>query len=311
MVAGWIGTTLWLLAEVTQASSLNVPVCPDCAAGCIPEAFVQSLRTEPAPVDWPCPVGCVPLQRVAELRAAPGCIFSLRPDRFPTDNALATRNRTVLMPTARSSPAGQLTMTGYGAGLWQIEYAISEHLQVGSMVTLPIYVAGAIPNFKVQFPFGEHLSLGGGAFFGLGGPYFEDSFGEYYFLVGGHLEASVFLGRHSLTLGMVAGGMGDNVNHADGFAMRSEYLLLPTLGWGWAFSDNWAALVELTAVVIMNGSRLNFEEPTFLLLYGLRGHGEVLFGDLGFALPLVEGYIREVWKYTPLGIPYFSIGLKF
>jgi hypothetical protein len=39
-------------------------------------------------------------------------------------------------------------------------------------------------------------------------------------------------------------------------------------------------------------------------------YGQV-FGDIGFMLPLEEEYINHVWQYVPLGIPYFSIGMKF
>lgn len=315
----WAEQTTWGAAMKTAWLALaalsclaqparGLDLCPKCGDGCVPEQFVEQTRDPESPVFWPCPLGCIPLERVVRLRSVPGCIY-VQDDAPLVSGTDTTASRVVMMPTAASNPVGQWTMTGYVAGLWQVEYAVSEHVQVGSMVILPIYVAGAIPNIKFQTQASEHLQLGGGAFVGLGGIYVGGSGGSLL-LFGGHLELSVPIACHSLTLGLVGGTGGGWSNNRD-FDLTDGAWLFPYFAWQWAFHDDWLFMTELTSVMGVRSDGLWLDEAFFVLIYGIRGHGQVMFGDIGFALPLFSAYIKEMWRYTPLGFPYFSIGLKF
>ncbi len=305
MRTAWLGLAVLLLAPTAQGAE----PCPACGDGCVPELYVDQTRDPGQPVFWPCPAGCIPLERVASLRDEPGCTYVPTPPSTITP-ADGTASRTVFLPTASASPTGQVAMTGYAAGLWQIEYAVNENVHIGSMIFLPIYIVGAIPNIKLQFQPTDHLQLGGGAFAGMGGPYVEGGRGNILALYGGHLELSVPVGNHTFTLGAIAGS-GAGRKSGGSFKAEDEIWIFPNLSWRWAFHPAWLALVELSTVFAFDGDGRRFDETVFILLYGVRGHGDILFGDIGFALPLFHEYITEVWKYTPIGIPYFSIGLKF
>ncbi len=92
-------------------------------------------------------------------------------------------------------------------------------------------------------------------------------------------------------------------------------LLMPALGYRaevhrkWSFQTNIAPVFNLKDKKAKN-CRL------WLLNYGLRGHGEtivgdVIFGDLGFILPISKSYFNGIGRSLPFGIPYFSLGLHF
>ena len=308
MTIGLISASMGLLAP----GSAGAEQCPVCGDGCLPAALVEVLKQTPGQQERDCPKGCLPVERVKTLLDIPNCAYE--PDaRDPlesgTTNADGTRHRLGLMPTALPNPEGQLTMTGYGLGLWHIQYALNPYVEVGTLVVLPIYVAGVAPTVRFHIRLNEHLSIGAGGFFGIGGAYVNNDRGEFGLAVGGHLNLTASLGRHNLNLGLIALGYGAK-GRENALSMNDEAMLLPSLGWAWSFAEDWLVLAELTAPLIVNSEGLRFREPAFLLIYGVRGHGKTIFGDVGFALPLFDDYVKEVWKYTPLGIPYFSIGVK-
>lgn len=303
-----------LLAGVLLLSSL--PLCPDCPPGCIPEALVEKEKPGVKPARF-CPPGCTPIEKVKVLLDEPACGFGeteqtasekARPAR--PENELSTSNRSVFLPNAASMPTGDLSMTGYALGLWDIEYAFNEHFQFGTYVVLPVWVAGAFPNIKLQTRISEHLAVGGGGFAGLAGLYAGEDAGSFVLVAGGHVEATLIYGAHMFNIGMVVltAGVrpdGESLDMADGA------ILLPNLGYRFAFHPDWSFQAELIAPVMVGSDGAENDEPIFILIYGFRGHGEILFGDIGFCLPFFDEYIDEVWKYTPIGIPYFSVGLKF
>jgi hypothetical protein len=314
--------TGFLLALLVPAAIRAEP-CPPCPAGCIPLLYIQELK--PPPEGQPvraCPEGCAPMEQVKSLLEIPGCEPQAAPPPPPppppasppppeTRHVEATRNRIVLGPTAFLPPADQATFTGFGAGLWEFLYTLGDHVQVGTFFSLPVLVVGVFPEARFGFQLGEHVALGFGALGGLVFGYADDVWDDLFWLVGGHGELSLRFGDLMLNFSMLAFGAGFRWAGGKNDVLDGA-LLLPNFGLRWAFSRNWSLQLELTVPLLAHkGEVVNDDTPLVLLFYGFRGHGETMFGDVGFCLPLYDEFIEHIWKYVPLGFPYFSIGFYF
>lgn len=296
-------------------TALAVPPCAECPPGCIPSDFVESYKQPAVEVPRVCPPGCAGLEAVKVLRDQPGCAIGVAvPKAAPLvgeiRNVGSTRMRNIFFPTALNAPPGDLSFTGYAAGLWDIEYTLSDNLQLGGYAVLPVYVAGAFPSIKASFALNENLSLGFGGFVGLAGPYAGDISGSYVFVAAGHVEATVHKGPHAFTAGLAVVGAGMRDSGED-LEMVEGAILLPNLGYRWAFHRNWSFQVELTGPLVVGEDGILNEEAIVVMIYGFRGHGETMFGDIGAVLPIFSVYVEDVWKYTPIGVPYFSLGFRF
>lgn len=291
--------------------------CPECPQGCIPQAYVESFKDTVGETARACPPGCVAIETVKALRDQPGCVpvetgqaRAAPPAAGAQPNVNSTRTRGVFLPTALSAPAGELIFTGYGAGLWDAGYVLSDNLQLGAYMVLPVYVAGVFPNIKAQFALGDNLAVGFGGLAGLGGPYAGGEAGAFLLVAGGHAEVTVHTGKHLFNLGLMVLGAGLRQKGKD-LDMVDGAILLPNAAYRFAFHPDWSFQVEVTGPVVVGKDGVVNEEAIVIATYGFRGHGDIMFGDVGFTLPLFSDYIKDVWKYTPLGIPYFSIGFKF
>jgi hypothetical protein len=297
------------------SSALAAP-CPKCPSGCIPKSFVAELK-EPAPTaSKVCPVHCVPTEYAKTVRRTADC----KADRSVVakvgvtgSNAASTQSRSIFFATALSNPVGQISITGYALGLWDIVYTPSKNLELGIMVAAPIAVYGVMPHIKAQFQLSKSLSLGFGAQVGIGGFYIF-SRPPYFVVYGGHIEATVSMGRHALTFGFQAGSGGDG-RPGNNFSHVRSTVMFPNIGYRYEFHPNWSFQAELTAPVGVGESgdiiEQGFSGRLVLLTYGFRGHGKRLFGEVGAMFPFFSDFITDVWMYAPIGIPYFSLGYKW
>lgn len=299
-----------LFSILTLAGPPPKVICASCPEGCIARALVESFREVPLLTPRACPDNCVPTEVVKALLDEPPCSISSAPAKPPLapdqsgDRVGTTQDRTIAFNTALPAPPGEVVLTGYAAALWNIQYSINEHFQVGSYIVLPLYLAGVMPNFKVQFALSDNFSIGGGGMIGIGGPYVDA--GPFLFLLGGHVEFTLHTGNHILNLALSVIGAGTRANGAD-FQMADSPVFLPNIGYRYAFHPNWSLQIEITRPFTTYQQETEFY---LFMLYGVRGHGDLMFGDIGFLMPLWDDYITDVWKYTPLGIPYFSLGFK-
>ena len=293
----------------TSVVSAAPPPCPKCPSGCLPALFLLELK-DPAPtVTKACPAGCVPIEHVKTLRQTPGCIQGGAPPKMRPlkNNAASTRSRGIFMPTALSNPVGETSVTGYGIGLWDFVFPLNKNLQVGVMVVLPIVVVGAAPHIKAQYQLTKGVSLGFGAQLGFGGPYINPGSG-FVFWLGGHIETTFSAGKHAFTVGLQVGTAGAGA--LDRFALAEGAGMLPNLNYRYEFHRNWSFQLEMIMPAMVGKDGFTPGE-LLIVAWGFRGHGETLFGDIGAIFPFFKGFIEEVWKFTPFGIPYFSIGMKW
>ncbi|HOX47238.1 MAG TPA: hypothetical protein PK668_26830 [Myxococcota bacterium] len=311
---GALTSTCALLLAAGQARAAPCPVCP---AGCVPLEYVEQLKAPPpGPAARVCPDECAPLEQVKSMREKPGCELQaeqagpVTPPPAEQRNEVTTRNRVILTPTAFMPPPDQATFTGYAAGLWEFSYTLGEVAQVGTYFTLPVVVFGVFPEARAGVRLGDHVALGGGVLGGLIFGYATDVSGDLFWLIGGHGELSLMFGDHLLNFSLMAFGGGFRWESGNDDLIDGA-LLLPTFGYRWAFHRNWSLQLELTVPLLVQDGLENDDDVVVLLMYGFRGHGDTMFGDIGFCLPIYEDFIDEVWQYVPLGFPYFSIGFNF
>ncbi|PKL41392.1 MAG: hypothetical protein CVV44_01785 [Spirochaetae bacterium HGW-Spirochaetae-1] len=220
-----------------------------------------------------------------------------------------TRDRIIFSSTALSPDKGELSATGYAAGLWDIQYSFNENLTAGAYVNLPFYVIGAFPHITLNTRISEHWSVGGGAITGIIGPYIDNPEQYYLFMAGGHLAATGTYGRHLFNINTTIAAVA--LHEKDyGLDFSNGALIIPNAGYRYSINGTWSFLAEAATVIGTAGSA-DMTGKYWFILYGLRVAGETVFGDFGFCFPAFKEYLRETWKYTPLGIPYFTIGVKF
>ena len=309
-----------LITALWGNPAVAAEVCPECPSGCVPAGLVGEFRTDvPAGVRQ-CPAGCVafemvktmaekPLCQLAAATTSPAAAEATGASEIPQERyADYTRGRLVLGNTALGPQAGDLLITGYAAGLWQFDYALNEHLELGAFVVLPVMVAGAFPSIKAHTNLSDSVALGGGVFGGMFGP-FAGSLGDWsVWILGGHAEMTFAFTRNNvLNLGLAVVHWG---YHLSAPYPSHGVLLVPSIGFRTTFHPRWSFQTELEMPFYAGEDGAEGAGKMFLLFYGFRGHGDLMFGDIGFVMPIFEGYFDFLWKYTPLGIPYFSIGFK-
>ena len=302
----------------------ELPACPECPSTCVPEAYVD-IQKAPLPENLPkCPSGCIPLGSVKLMLDEPLCKIAMD-DTKPKETALSseksttttaekkekrnvesTRHRLHYTPTAVGLKKGEATITGYIAAAWNFEYGFHENLQAGVVTVLPISIIGIIPTVKFHGAVTDYLHLSIGGFGGCLLSYVGS--GGSVFLGGGQGVASFVSGKHLINFSFSAMSAGISTEH--GWEGADGALLVPSLGYRLEMHRNWSFQADLTPLLVVNTKKLE-SENFWLLNYGVRGHGDLFFGDLGFTMPLVKSFLDNVWRYVPLGIPYFSLGFHF
>lgn len=240
--------------------------------------------------------------------------------KTPRTNESYTRNRMVLTPTAFGVGKEETHITGYLAGLWILEYGLTDHLVLGITSAVPVggFTLGA--HLMVHGKVSEHWAVGGKAWVGFFSSFYNWIFepGDTMYSFGGQMETSYQNGGHELNFSLMVFG-GGFYDEPDGHRSGKNNVLdaaiiLPNIGYRYAFHKNWSFQTELTAVLAVAKTGKGNDEingEIWVFLYGLRGHGETLFGDIGFFLPMQKFFIDYMWQFAPLGIPYFSLGVHF
>jgi len=238
------------------------------------------------------------------------------------DPSSLTRHRVTVSPTAVGMRKGDFTVTGYGLGLWELQYGVHENVQVGALTMLPVGIAGLIPMVSAHYRVNEHFAVGGGAYAGIFGSFADMDLVDDAFVVlyGGSVQLTGIWGRHVLNLSFIVGSAagrlsydaGDDEGDVDSFSNLDGAYMLPSVGYRFEVHPNWSLQFEV-AIPVFAGPDISMgtQETVPLVFYGVRGHGGLVYGDFGFVLPCHEEYFENIWKYTPLGIPYFSLGFAF
>ena len=228
-----------------------------------------------------------------------------------------TGHRITAFPTAKGLKPKEYVVTGYGAGVWEFQAGVTEHIQAGLVTMLPVGFWGIAPTVRGHGKIGDYFYLSGGLHAGYWGTFAD--FGNLSVLFfGGSTELSAVIGDHTINLGINAftGKRGNKGwdGHGVEWTFLDGVILVPHLGYRVAFHDNWSFQTEFTVPLFITEDIKpgGWNWTTYVLFfYGFRGHGDMLFGDIGFCLPLSEPFVDHLWRYFPLGFPYFSLGFMF
>ncbi len=314
-------------------SSLPDKICPSCKAGCIPLDLVDDYDKTGKAQDHRCGKDCVALEFIRSMSDPPRCRSSKpepksgKIEKLKVNNQAATRERHIFSRSALGLEKGSLVITGFGAGLWDFQYGIHKNVQLEAVTILPVIFVGLLPSVKVHgAAIKDKLYFSGSLFGGFLASYVDAdvlfSAGDGYWLLGGNFAMSRTWNEHIFSLGTTVFMHGyyyshtfdgdSNYDDESGSVMGEGAFIIPNLSYRYGFHRNWSFQTELTPIMYAGGnSPRGLEDAVYLLSYGFRGHGEMLFGDIGFTLPLHKDFVKYVWKYTPLGFPYFSVGFKF
>ncbi len=323
--------TIFLLLFLAQ-SAFAAQLCKPCPEGCVPEAIVE--ETGDIPQGHDCGEGCLPFAAVKKLKLPQPCQPQVATSEAKEEasaeadlsdaqkeNQNDTVYRLIFNPTARTLKKGKAVVTGYAIAAWEFQYGVTDNLQLGAYTVFPVTWAGIAPSLryscevtkdKLYFQFGPTGGIVGVYDDGVG-----FNTGEFIWFAGGGFAFSRVWDKHLLNFGITAVTGGQRESQSGGmksYQVKGAYLLA-NIGYRYGFHRNWAFILEFTPLILAG----NYERPMLLmdqdriwtLVYGFRGHGELLFGDLGFMLPFCDDFVDEVWKYVPFGFPYFSLGFKF
>lgn len=238
------------------------------------------------------------------------------------DPSSLTRHRVTVSPTAVGMEKGDFTVTGYGLGVWELQYGVHENVQVGALTLLPVGVAGLVPLVSAHYRVNENFAVGGGAYFGIVGTFTDMELVDNAFVIvyGGSFQMTGIWGKHSLNASLIAGSaagrmmydVGDSEGTVDHFSNLDGAYMLPSIGYRYEVHPNWSLQFEVAIPVFAGpGGSMDADDVVTMIFYGVRGHAGLVYGDLGFMIPAHREYFTEIWKYTPIGIPYFSLGFAF
>jgi hypothetical protein len=223
-------------------------------------------------------------------------------------------SRVIYGASAIVPPAGSFTWSAHNLGVHFLDYAVSEHVEVGVGFALPVMVYGFMARLKLSAELRPGVRAGvlltGGAFGsyvdehrGLGayggGPVLtfgsERLFVNASFIFGAR---STYGDEESCYRGYCSGDDADN----------TRWIGLGNLGVSWR-AARWARLnLELFMPLHQEADGINGQ--LVVMMYGLRIFGEHIFGDIAMMLLFHEELI-QVHKYMPLGVPYLTFGYRW
>lgn len=250
-----------------------------------------------------------------ETSGVPGSTRSIEPVSL-------TRHRVTISPTADGIGKGNFTVTGYGLGIWELQYGVTENVQVGALTLLPVGLAGLVPLASAQYRVNDNFAVGGGVYAGIIGTFADLSIIDQALTViyGGSFQMTGIWGRHSLNVSLIAGSaagqlvydLGNEEGEVDRFANLPGAYMLPSIGYRFEMNPFWSLQIEVAIPVYAgrDGS-MDIDSVVTMIFYGVRGHSGMVYGDIGFMIPAHLDYFTGIWRYTPFGIPYFSLGFAF
>jgi len=207
------------------------------------------------------------------------------------------REMTVLSDTAFTSPEGQFRWTSTDLLGHRVDYAITDNVEIGATVLLPIGLVGGMPEVTFGGQLGRKVH-GALVLRGVAAAPLAD-LDDGAFAVGGEARLTVGTPQQYLNLTVHAYGGSTNLSKGD-----LNWIVIPTLGGGISVSDMVQLHLAFGAVIPATGN----VEPVWGTRYGVRLRGAHLFGDIGFVLPLDKEWFDGPAEYMPLGIPMLNFG---
>ncbi|MBN2526524.1 MAG: hypothetical protein JXR76_09025 [Deltaproteobacteria bacterium] len=315
----------------------------DCDDGCIPFSEVKELQGDGAATRSKCAPGCVAIEEIKSRQPHPSSdenenaatVVTSAPQESgaiekedtgavtgPSERLVDGRlSQLVLQPTALGLKKRQVAITGFGAGYWQGEIGVTDHFSVSAYTVVPATIAGFGLKTKIHTRLGSNAAISLSAMGIIGGPYIE---GGGIFMITEVIQPTFTLvttdKKHLLNFSFAAGGMqlcarqhlfsSDYDDDYNGYECEGLGMLLmaPRLGYRAALHRRVALSLEWLMPLISEEGDENGH--IHLISYSVQIHGDLLFSDLGFLLPIWDEIADEIFQFFPIGIPYFTIGFK-
>lgn len=210
-------------------------------------------------------------------------------------------SRVIYGPTALPNYQVHKTkLTVFDLGLWELDYAATEHLNIGFQAAPPfgIFMLGGMARYTHSFSPNVHVGVFANA--GVLGTLVGDGNAVTYY--GGGPMLTIGDHRKALNISVLNyGAMHDSKN---GFAM------LPGLGGSIQLSDRVKFNIEGYYITTPTGRK--FIRNAGAVLYGIRVFSETgsVYGDISFLAPIYSGG-GDLYRFIPLGIPVLAFGFSF
>lgn len=201
-------------------------------------------------------------------------------------------------------------------GMWNLDYTLNPHVELGAAVTVPIMNVGVTPTARFTVQVADGVSLGLNTQLGCWFLYPEI---DLVVLVWGATPA-LTIGSPDAFLNLALGIWGATIfdRSAGGYDTDEEVdrytfvLFLPSVGGSWRVSRMVKLNAELLAPGLIDeeGDDVFPYGEVWTLIYGIRIMGESIWGDVSFVVPMFE----EAWtvlRYVPFGFPFLHFGVQW
>ncbi|MBN1774312.1 MAG: hypothetical protein JXB32_23835 [Deltaproteobacteria bacterium] len=245
------------------------------------------------------------------------------PETPPTPEAPAERtypdpdpSRVIWTSTALLRREHTWNIRSTDIGMWNFDYTLNPHVELGAAVTVPIMNVGVTPTARFATEVADGVSLGLSTQLGC---WFLYPDVEFVVLVWG-ATPSLTIGSHDAFLNLALGVWGitvfdqhvaeyDDMYGDDDF---TAVLFLPSIGGSYRVSRMVKLNAELLApgLVDQDGESVFDYGEVWTLIYGVRIMGESIYGDVSFVVPMFE----QAWyvlRYVPFGFPFLHFGVQW
>lgn len=224
--------------------------------------------------------------------------------------------RVIWTATALLRREGTWSIRSTDVGMWNFEYTLNPHVELGAAVTVPIMNIGVTPTARFATQLADGLSLGLSTQLGFWFLYPDITF---VVLVWG-VTPALTIGSPDMFLNLGLGVWGVTIfdRSAGEFLEDDEgdeftyVLFLPSIGGSWRVSRMVKLNAELLAPGLIDGggeSVFPYGE-VWALVYGVRIMGESIWGDVSFVVPMFE-YAWYLLRYVPFGLPFLHFGVQW
>ncbi len=205
--------------------------------------------------------------------------------------------------TAFMLEKGSFSWTGIDFGLHHFEYAVHENVTLTANATLPLFIFGGTVGTRIGGEIADdlHLSVtadvGGAAVFGFVDGAALAVFGGGPTLTWG--SPDLYFNAKARAYGFAAGGSDDAV-----------WLAMPSVGGGVRVADSVRLYADIGPVFVGDGEGVqNAPGELWAAQYGVHFHGDVLYGDVSFIVPIFDG-AEDLLRFVPTGFPNLTFGVK-
>jgi hypothetical protein len=215
----------------------------------------------------------------------------------PGSEELAGANLMLAYPSGWTTPKRRLSVSAIYGAYWDVNYGVTDWLEVGARTTTPVGLFIFAPQFKLSKTFdGGAVALHGLA--GVFLPYWLDT--TSLALVGGGPTLSLGTPARYLNLGVEAYSLlTENYNIT---------VLLPHAGAISRITRRLSLALDVVIPGIWSKRYTDFGlGKQAVVLYGLRITGRDMWGDISFAAPICHG-CGKVYNPFVLGIPLLGLG---